>query len=612
MAMAVKTGTLACSFIFAALLSVALSACKQGQSNPVSTGGVSTSTTAGAPPTIAGTPSTSGSGTSNALVAPTYAAARLLVGVHSGDRLQVLGRTSLSDGGQGLFTWVPGGTTTVDEGYVLQATGGTWQRVDPSPTTGETLLNAVWYNIKPTNADTVNDTGFAKLKAQMQTSATTTWRVFFPPGAYTYTNNRWLFGVQKVIIDAYDVSFQNTNTGGVPANQTAFLLNDMFSDWGDADWPGTGVYANGYLFNTAAAGAFSITTTTAADAGNFTPGMRAILYGYDQQGAGYPPNARYFEYKVVLTATAGTGGITFANQLVNSYDSSWWDTANQLGTGKSVGAPRILSLDRPNYKIAKLIWIKGAKFIPSFTSDNLQTPAELVIYEDVTANNVVAALSGVVVLRHSTFRGYGIYPDKIVDKLFIEDSTIDGNPNVDGLAISDGDGINSVSLIRSKFFGALAMSPRNLLIDNCEFIPPSTGHYPMSGDFTPFPIRAVTIRNTRVYNTGSVFNGWSNIASPGNSLTVGSVSGTDILLTFSMAVAQSIEYGMTLTNTVTGNTGVITAIYASGANLRIAGTWSAPSPGDVFDYYDVMLASDGGGNVIVGPQVPFWRGPPGP
>jgi len=143
-------------------------------------------------------------------------------------------------------------------------------------------------------------------------------------------------------------------------------------------------------------------------------------------------------------------------------------------------------------------------------------------------------------------------PIKIVDKLLIEDSTIDGNPNVDGLAISDGDGINSVILMRSKFFGALAMSPRNLLIDNCEVIPPSTGHYPMGGDFTPFPIRAVTIRNTRVYNTGSVTYGWSNAGSPGNSLTVGSVSGTDILLTFSMAVAQSIEYGMTLTNTVTG------------------------------------------------------------
>src|SRR5207237_6414693 len=48
-------------------------------------------------------------------VAATYAAARAISGIATGDRLQVLGRTSQSDGGQGLFTWVAGGTTTVDE-----------------------------------------------------------------------------------------------------------------------------------------------------------------------------------------------------------------------------------------------------------------------------------------------------------------------------------------------------------------------------------------------------------------------------------------------------------------------------------------------------------------
>ena len=41
----------------------------------------------------------------------------------------------------------------------------------------------------PTNSAVTNDTGFAKLKAQLLTSGTTTWRVYFPPGAYTYTNN---------------------------------------------------------------------------------------------------------------------------------------------------------------------------------------------------------------------------------------------------------------------------------------------------------------------------------------------------------------------------------------------------------------------------------------
>src|SRR5437762_4168931 len=71
-----------------------------------------------------------GTGGATTLTAATYAAARLISGVNTGDRLQVLGRTSQSDGGQGLFTWVAGGTTTIDDGIELQASGGIWRRAD--------------------------------------------------------------------------------------------------------------------------------------------------------------------------------------------------------------------------------------------------------------------------------------------------------------------------------------------------------------------------------------------------------------------------------------------------------------------------------------------------
>src|SRR5438105_12200498 len=60
MTMAVKAGTLACSFIFAALLSVALSGCNQDQSNsaPITSGASSTpgsvSSTGAAPSNVNG------------------------------------------------------------------------------------------------------------------------------------------------------------------------------------------------------------------------------------------------------------------------------------------------------------------------------------------------------------------------------------------------------------------------------------------------------------------------------------------------------------------------------------------------------------------------------
>jgi hypothetical protein len=72
----------------------------------------------------AGTPGSAGVAKTGAA---TYAAARLLTGSVTGDTLYVFGRTSQSDGGQGLFTWVAGGTTTINDGIQLSATGGIWQ-----------------------------------------------------------------------------------------------------------------------------------------------------------------------------------------------------------------------------------------------------------------------------------------------------------------------------------------------------------------------------------------------------------------------------------------------------------------------------------------------------
>src|SRR6266404_5626444 len=83
----------------------------------------------------------------------TYAAARLRVGSVTGDTLYVFGRTSQSDGGQGLFTWVAGGSTSVNDGTHLQATGGIWQR---SP---DTILTPQMGTLDPLVAGVFIDAG---------------------------------------------------------------------------------------------------------------------------------------------------------------------------------------------------------------------------------------------------------------------------------------------------------------------------------------------------------------------------------------------------------------------------------------------------------------------
>jgi hypothetical protein len=472
-----------------------------------------------------------------------------------------------------------------------------------------TVLFANNYGILPGNLATTNDIGFAKLHTAMITSPGTSWHVIFPPGTYTYTNNRWLWGIRNAIIDAYGATFQNISSDANYGNGIPLMVNDPFDDSGDVPWPHT-TYVDGYLINTADAGASSVTTTTAANAENFTVGMPVLVYGYDQQGSGYPPNMRYFEYKTVLSANASTGVVTFTDQLQNFYDSRWWDTGNYAGTGEAYGAPRILSLARARYTQANLIWIMGATFLGNpltSSSFEIQLPSNELILEDVSGVGFNIVLSNTVIVERGSFSGNQSTCDKLVNDMTVDDTLINPSPGYVS-ALTDCVGTNNLLIHGSKLYGSIAdIAPRNLTLNDVDIVP-STSAY--QGIFTASnnPLRSVSIGNTSIYNSGQSF-GFTEVASPGNSLVVGSVSGTNIQMNFSQTVADQIDYGMTLTDTMSGNSGVVTGIYSDGGLLVITGTWAAPSAGDVFHYYDVINEHDRGGNVIVGTQVPFWRVP---
>jgi hypothetical protein len=565
------------------------------------------------------------------------------------------------------------------------------------------ILRARDYGILPTNSASTNDTGFALLKTKMLSSSTTVWRVIFDPGTYNYTNNRWLYGVNQVIIEGYGTTFTNTSSSGVGVDNQALYSGDIFWNGGDAVYSNT--YTNGYLINTATAGSYWITTTTAADAGNFTPGMRVFISGYDQGGVGWPPNMRYFDYMTVsaasttaiatlntlvggnytanggrhtytavpltggtgsgamatvvvsgnavtsvtltsvgtgytvsdsLSATTaslggtGTGGfsisvatvagiVTFTDELTNYYDSRWPDTTNLNGTGLAFGSPRIISLQRtsaPVYNFPQLVWFRGVIFTASGSrSAQVAMPGAMVIYEDVTSSGgFTSSESGTTIYRRCTSNSIYNEIDKLIDRVVYEDSVI--NSTTANKGIVGGTGANAVSIIRTKVNGGpIQLSPRSLSIEDSDITPTANGYQGIS-TVGGYPVRSMSVKNTRVHNTGQTY-GASNQASPGLSLTVGSVSGTDILVPFDStgkALSHYLDYGLTITNTVTGNTGTITGLwYDSGSpgNLHITGTWTTPTAGDVFHFYDVMKKYDGGGNVIVGTQIPFWRAPPG-
>jgi hypothetical protein len=538
-------------------------------------------------------------------------------------------------GGQALPNQSPG---TVAQ---RQVQGGSPARVQEPAASAQTLaqleaadyansviLIASNYGIAPGNAATVNDRGFAALHTAMIASPGTIWHVIFSPGTYQYTNNRWLWSVQNIIIDAYGASFQCTTTTAYEVNEIPLYNGEMFDSAGNVPFGGEGQsYTDGYLINTANAGAPSVTTTTAANAGNFTAGEEVIVFGYDQQGVdSYPPNVRYFDYMTVASADASTGVITFTSDtsLKNFYDSRWEDTANiDSISGFNAGAPRILGLNRSDWSMANFIWVRGATFLgnPTYPHSNwIDLTGQTVILDYVTAPTFIVGEANQVYIQNSTFIGTVNQPDKLVDSLTISDTTMNASASSNiGMALTDCEGLNHLSLVRDVLNGSLSScSPRNLsVVDTDINIATAEDVYAaISTTIGLVPVWSVSLGGVRVYNGNGLAYGFTN--SVELAFTAGTGSGSGVIKlpynqtdAYGIPVAYIVDYGMTLTDATSGTSGIVTSIYNSSGTLVIDGTWGTITSGDTINFYDTYKVDNQGGNVIVGTSTPFVRGPPG-
>lgn len=136
--------------------------------------------------------------------AGTYAAARLLQGVNSGDRLQVLGRTAQSDDGQGLFTWAPGASVGVDDGYELQAPTGVWRRT-------KKVIRAEWYGL--------DSTGIVPCDVAMNLAvkhALLQKKKLILPGGIFLFNNPWFLFILGLNQANLHIEGQGTGLAGGP------------------------------------------------------------------------------------------------------------------------------------------------------------------------------------------------------------------------------------------------------------------------------------------------------------------------------------------------------------------------------------------------------------
>ena len=181
------------------------------------------------------------------------------------------------------------------------------------------------------------------------TASTATITLNLTPGkTYASTDPGWLLALgRKIIVNGNGARFLNIVSGAASfVDQVPLWIGGLgYIDAVSSLFTAKGMAVNttsNYLINTVARGSATITTTTAADAGNFTAGDWVLICSDLAYVGGSPPSMHNFQYAQVLTAVAGTGVITLdATTTRNAYSAT---RDNTLVSGAFTSRARVFKL----------------------------------------------------------------------------------------------------------------------------------------------------------------------------------------------------------------------------------------------------------------------------
>jgi|GEM_PF-6406383 len=174
---------------------------------------------------------------------------------------------------------------------------------------------------------------------------------------YTHRNPFFLSGIERIWIEGNGARIMNLRGGKVDktflVNYSVLAFADCFSTNGHNLYHGRSTpHHFGALIGSAKAGSSSVVVYSGRT--TLAPGARVLIYGFDRISiGGYPPSPRFFEYNAVEDIRGNV--VRLKNGLRYDYDADWLDGTIPNGLGR----PRILSLDRPDFRQSRSIVIRN-------------------------------------------------------------------------------------------------------------------------------------------------------------------------------------------------------------------------------------------------------------
>ena len=305
---------------------------------------------------------------------------------------------------------------------------------------------------------------------------------------------------------------------------------------------------------TVAAGSSTVTAT------GFTgvAGDTVLVYGFDQQGGGFPPNYRYFERKTVQLVTGtGTQTITFDSPLNYSYNSAWPYNNAVNTTPPSV---RDLSqtcvgggtVQRPHY-----VYVQGFDFSQTIPSQSGQIPTVYAGGADYSefVNTKFGYFSpeggGTIVVRDSSYQWIEL--DKLNSNFYSYNTKVTGNVQTpsDSCVVS-GSGTLYTRFDSSTFDCQVSQASRRSIYDASVFYSQTSAPYGFFSNGSAGYQNSVEVNSPILYENGVSQSGIYS-ANNGYNVVVSTVPTSSTFTTSSpLAVQQYVGPGTRFYDHISG------------------------------------------------------------
>lgn len=422
------------------------------------------------------------------------------------------------------------------------------------------------------------------------------YRVTFRPGLYRYSNNRWLLNVASVTLEAQGCTFLNISGDPFEQNYRPLCTNSIFQDHGDRPVAAGNAYVAGLRIRSAPAGASVVHLARAAESRRIAVGSRVMMHSFDQQWGGYPPNMRFFEWHRVAAIDTASGAIALETQLRHDHEGNLPDTLLDAATGLTVGAARLLPLDRRHYRYPELIEIVGATFEPNpnHAPGGLIAAADRLALYDCRYRGPVWPSENRLALYENCRMDHA-EPDKLCDRVEFRHCHF-------AAPVIGATGVNELVMTGCEVQGHIAISPRIARLAGNRIVAGADPYGAVRSYYDCWPIRLLecvdTVVDGRVHSVHWAINAGAP-ENPRRLVVEGRGPTNEILISDTPSMRSEVVAQLMIGSVVrlqgTSKMGLIARLGWTGSQWLLAGDWAvAVAAGQVWEFCNVQSVREKG------------------